>query len=304
MGHLRPPLDPLGPWFRIKDQLVDPLGQFFFLFAFLTKRRMIIGADQNDQISGSRTLTWCPSCSPVNILPASAQRSINAEQPSAKTPIIVFRKRPDMGQAVTKFEDLGIVDFKGMPKYVHISSSIATIATTIIITLIPIISIRWPDLLRAGTNGSEWQATAPMLRPSPPVFCLHCCALLCFCFVLLWVFIHFSVLPALLWTAVFLFCAFVSFHMPQCFACTIVHCYVYLLYFFRFHILQCLPALLCTAVFLFCDFLIWGRSGVILECRITVCNYYVEPSIKNHNRVLGMFVSTRLLLGWSRNGLH
>ena len=125
-----------------ESRFVDLSRQVFFLFAFLTQRRMIIGADQNDQISGSRTLTWCPSCSPVNILPASAQRSINAEQPSAKTPIIVFRKRPDMGQAVTKFEDLGIVDFKGMPKYVHISSSIATIATTIIITLIPIISIR------------------------------------------------------------------------------------------------------------------------------------------------------------------
>ena len=95
-----------------ESRFVDLSRQVFFLFAFLTQRRMIIGADQNDQISGSRTLTWCPSCSPVNILPASAQRSINAEQPSAKTPIIVFRKRPDMGQAVTKFEDLGNVDFK------------------------------------------------------------------------------------------------------------------------------------------------------------------------------------------------
>ena len=25
---------------------------------------------------------------------------------------------------------------------------------------------------------------------------------------------------------------------------------------------------------------IWGRSGVILECRIPVCNYSVEPSIQ------------------------
>ena len=25
---------------------------------------------------------------------------------------------------------------------------------------------------------------------------------------------------------------------------------------------------------------IWGSSGVILECRITVCNYSVEPSIQ------------------------
>ena len=140
---------------------MDPRGQFFFLFALLTKRRMIIGADQNDQISGSLTLTWCPSSSPVNILPASAQRSINAEQPSAKTPIIVFRKRPDMGQAVTKFEDLGNVDFKirsrsyyyllllliskaclKMSTYHHRYCQFPSFATTIIITLIPIISIR------------------------------------------------------------------------------------------------------------------------------------------------------------------
>ena len=29
---------------------------------------------------------------------------------------------------------------------------------------------------------------------------------------------------------------------------------------------------------------IWGHSGEILECRITVCNYSVELSIQNHNR--------------------
>ena len=40
--------------------------------------------------------------------------------------------------------------------------------------------------------------------------------------------------------------------------------------------------------------MIWGRSGVILECRIPVCNYSVEP-YQNHHRELILFVSTRLL---------
>ena len=33
---------------------------------------------------------------------------------------------------------------------------------------------------------------------------------------------------------------------------------------------------------------------MILKFRITVCNYSVEPSIQNHNRVLDSFVSTQL----------
>ena len=46
---------------------------------------------------------------------------------------------------------------------------------------------------------------------------------------------------------------------------------------------------------------VWGRSGVILECRIIVCNYSVEPSIQIHNRVLGSLVSTWLLPDSTQN---
>ena len=38
---------------------------------------------------------------------------------------------------------------------------------------------------------------------------------------------------------------------------------------------------------------ICGGSRVILKCRIT--NYSVEPSIQNHNKIPGLFVSTQLL---------
>ena len=37
------------------------------------------------------------------------------------------------------------------------------------------------------------------------------------------------------------------------------------------------------------------------ECKITVCNYLVEPSIQNHNRVLDCVMSSEVL-SWRRSG--